>query len=533
MKNSFKQYPKLLIASALLILFTSFTGFYLFKGILKSADEIIADNKNITRTAVAKLLLESEGDLPPVWEKHLKGKNKITKADERVADSLLSDNVQEILNNFHGMEGGFYFFELDEFLGYSFPTIDEPKPAFGPPPRSYNIIRNQVRNTIKSDTLLTRLHQFDPAIFPLSTQPIYIDGEIIGAAWARVHIERKLATTQHIQSGTFFLTAGAILLGLAIVTLFGWFLIKKMNSIKEGLNKMKADPSYRLKEDWGAFGFISRAINDMTDTQQKEQEKRKKLERELFQKEKMATLGNLVAGTAHEINTPISIIKTRVQIWERKLRRSSSKEDYEALASDKSLQMVHREISRVSSLIKRLLFFSKPIGKKKTPIDLHEVLEEKIIWLQDAYPGQVINFRKEWDPLLPPVLADQESLEHVFINVLKNSVEASGINCTLQIHTRYLPEENTVMITFKDNGEGMPEKIMNKIYDPFFTTKDQGTGLGLSISYEIIKAHHGTIHFENPAPTVRQNGYIANNAAVVTDKESTDGTLCIISLPVI
>src|SRR5699024_6614299 len=135
--------------------------------------------------------------------RYLKGREKITRMDERKADSLLSEKVRQILQSFHRLEGGLYFFQLDKFIGYSFPTIEDPKPAFGPPPRSYNIIREQARKTIQQDTLLTELHQFDPAIFPLSTQPIYLNGKLIGAACARIHIERKLSASQNIQSGTF------------------------------------------------------------------------------------------------------------------------------------------------------------------------------------------------------------------------------------------------------------------------------------------------------------------------------------------
>jgi hypothetical protein len=239
---------QIILLAAFVILFITIASFYLYKGVLKSADEIIEDNKNMTQTAVKKVRQAAEEDLKPAWEQYLADKDKITKQDERKADSLLSQDVENVLSNFHRIEGGLYFYELDEFIGYSFPTIEDPKPAFGPPPRSYNIIREQARKTIQDDTLLTEVHRFDPAVFPLTTQPIYVDGELIGAAWARIHIERKLSTSQNIQSGTFFLTVGAILLGLFFTVLIVWGLRKRMEEIKEGLSKMKYDSSHRLKE---------------------------------------------------------------------------------------------------------------------------------------------------------------------------------------------------------------------------------------------------------------------------------------------
>lgn len=527
----FSTNQKLLLLSAFVILFITIVSFYLYRGVLKSADEIIEDNKNITQTAVSKLILRSEQDLAPVWKKYLQGKNRITKRDERLADSLLSIDVKEVLTNYHRLEGGFYFYKLDEFIGYSFPTIEEPKPAFGPPPRSYNIIREQARSTIQTDTLITELHKFDPAIFPLSTKPIYVDGELIGAAWARIHIERKLSTSQNIQSGTFFLTLGAILLGLFITITLVWALKKRMGEIKEGLKKMKHDSSYRLKEYRGVLGVISRAINEMTDAQQKEQKKRKKLEKDLYQKDKMATLGNLIAGTAHEINTPISIIKTRIQIWERKLRRSNPDVNGLPLISDESLELVHNEIDRVSKLIKRLLLFSKPIGKEKKPVDLHAIINDKLDWLKEVFPSHILTFDTKLDTSLPPILADKESIEQIIANILKNSVEASPEKCHIAITTTFLEEEKLAEMRVRDLGTGMPEGIKPNIFDPFFTTKNNGTGLGLSICNEIIKAHHGTIHFEKPRqvePSLTMWDQNTNTDSI----QSTVGTICIIKLPI-
>lgn len=523
---------RLLIIAVLIILFTTISGVYLYNGILKSADEIIADNKNITKTAVAKLGLETERNLKPVWAKHLEGKDRITKADERIADSLLSIQVQKILSNFHRVEGGLYFYKLDEFIGYSFPTIEEPKPAFGPPPRSYNIIRNQVRTTIEQDTVLTLLHQFDPAIFPLSTQPIYMDGEIIGATWARIHIERKLATSQNIQSGTFFLTVGAILLSLTIAILILWNLRRGIIEIKQGLNKMKTDSAYRLPEHKGIFGYINRAINDILETQQKEYQKRKELEQELYQKDKMATLGNVIAGTAHEINTPISIIKTRIQIWERKLRKQKDKTEIETLVSDESLQMVHDEIERVSNLTKRLLYFSKSHKREKIALDPDSLLKNSMRWIEEAFPEQHILINYTADSSIPAIYGDQDALKQVLTNILKNAVEASPQHCSIDLFVHQPEQENYIEITVCDYGKGMPDDIKQKIFDPFFTTKESGVGLGLSISREIIKSHKGSIYFQNhqkkESPSNSKNGYTVNGFS----KHDHKGTICVIRLPI-
>lgn len=531
MKVSASEHPRLIYTVVALIFFTITIGIFLYSIVLKSAEEIIQDNKNFTQSAASKLILDSNESIEPVWQQYLKGKDRITKADERKADSLLSLSVQGVLNNFHLVEGGFYFDKLDAFIGYGFPTIDAPIPAFGPPPRSYTIIRDQVRQTVHGDSSITKLHRFDPAIFPLTTQPIYLDGEVIGSVWARIHLERKLSPAQSIQSSTFFLTTGGILIILLIIILLFWLRRKRLEEIRKGLSIMKHNPEYRLKEKGGDFGYISRAINDMTETQQLEQKKRKKLEHDLFQKEKMAALGSLVAGTAHEINTPISIIKTRIQIWERKIKNINSNSTQEQIISDESLQIAHKEIDRVSSLIKRLLVFSKPAGNNKQALDLHDLIHKQMNRCKEVFPDKNLSIYFEKNSFSPIIYADKSSIEQVFSNVLKNSVEACYTDPTITIHSIYKTDTNTIEIEIQDNGSGIDPSLKAKIFDPFFTTKHFGSGLGLSICHEIVKAHHGSIRFKDPLETFQNNHQSVQNRNTDSSTMSI-GTVCVISFPV-
>lgn len=544
-----------------LITFTvGISGLYLFQSFQKSEEEIKAANSAITESSVSQLAFEVQKEVAPIWRERLYGKDAITKAMERSADTLLSGVVNHILMNYNRVEGGIYFFELDEFIGYGFPTIDPPIPAFGPPPRSYDIIRDQVVETIQQDTFITKIHKFDPAIFPLSTKPITYNGETIGAVWTRKHIERQLASIQNISSPTFLFSTGLTLLGLSIVIFFAYSLKKHIKEIRTGLRRMKKDPSLRLTEKRGMFGFITRYINNLMDAQEKEQQKRKRLERELYQTEKMATLGNLVAGAAHEINTPISIIKTRLQIWERKLIKEGYDVPADKILTSESVQIVHSEIDRVSKLIKRLLLLSKPVSRLKRPTNIQNLIEEKLNWITKAYPNRVIKTIFEKNNPIPCIEVDPQSMDQVFMNVLKNAVEACEDKCVIDISTRYIQNEGEVEIRIHDHGKGIPKSVVTQIFDPFFTTKDHGTGLGLSISYEIIKAHGGALYFEAPTPAPDESTsesdrdivknqvekplsknfnagkYLAYSQGIsettaTSSSEGNPGTICIIRLP--
>lgn len=556
MKLKNRAFPLILTITLL----TGFAGLYIYHFFQQSEEEIIAANQAITKSAVSQLAFETQRNILPIWKEQLFGKNAITKAVERSVDSLFSDIVKDVLINYERVEGGVYFYELDEFIGYGFPTIAPPIPAFGPPPRSYNIIREQVRETITQDSFFTRVHEFDPAIFPLSTKPLMYDGEIIGAAWARKHIERELAATQSFTSGNFLFTFGLVLFFISLSIFIAYSFKKHIQEIRKGLNRMKKNPGFRLKERHGVLGFINRHINDMMNAQMKEQEKRKRLERELYQTEKMATLGNLIAGAAHEINTPISIIKTRTQIWERKLKKNGKSIPAGEVLTDESIHIVHSEINRVSDLIKRLLLLSKPVGKLKKPIYIHDLLEEKINWIKQVYPDKQIETFIHKDSQLPLIQVDPQSIDQVFMNILKNAVESSKNHCRIEISTHFLNEVSAAEITVRDYGRGIPKSIINQVFDPFFTTKESGTGLGLSISYEFIKAHGGTLHFEIPTTNEQQTEIINTEAEktinvdaktsemwssgkyytfskglseseTIRNSDNNRGTLCVIRLP--
>lgn len=529
------NYKHRFLAVALIVLVVTFaTGVYLYNTISRSADDIIESNKSVTLAATNSLTASFETDFQNIWEQHLAGKDGITKGEERVADSLASIHVREVLSRFQKVEGGLYFFKLDSFIGYGYPSLDPPKPAFGPPPRSYEIIRSQVRESIRTNSEITELHRFDPAIFPLTTNPIYFEGEIVGSAWSRVHIERELSRYQTIQSGTFFLTVGIILFALTLAVYTVYVIMRQLQEMKQGLETMKKNPEYRLKKSNGIFGYISNSINEMIDIQQSEQKKNQHLERELYQKEKMASLGNLIAGAAHEINTPISIIKTRIQLWHRKYTNPSQVHgEGDSQFVHKSLSMIQSEVERVSKLVKKLLYFSKPIGLK-SKLELNQLITKQVQRLSKHQPEKNIEFELKLNNDIPMINADVDAIEQVLTNVIKNAIEASPATGTINICTR-LRNKDEAEIFIKDQGSGLPKKETHRLFDPFYTTKENGSGLGLSISNEIIKAHHGKLYFQVSSISMVSDSILScdpENNFNVLEQDSFSGTVCIIVLPI-
>ncbi|MEN8155901.1 MAG: ATP-binding protein [Bacteroidota bacterium] len=410
----------------------------------------------------------------------------------RMIDRYLTELFTPYLADYIGLEGGAYFSEPDDFMGYAFPTSPPPVPAYGPPPRSYKIIRDQADSSVTGNREIINVHAFDPAVFPLATAPLSFQGDPVGAVWIRVHIERELpvARLKRIINVATLLS----LFGFLVMAMISLFLRSGIKNIREELKNVHNNPGYRLKRRGGWFGFIPASINDMLAMLERENTDRIELEKQLQHKEKMASLGKMIAGVAHEVRTPLSVVKTRVQMWEREVMQS---EEMQQQIPPDSLKLVLDEINRLSQMVKRLVVFSRPIDKNLKLTKLNQVIEEVVSLVDLNGSGKQIVFKRQLETALPVIEADGNTLRQVLINVIKNSVESIGVQGVITIATIYHETKGMVTIEISDTGTGIPDEILNKIFDPFFTSKETGTGLGLSISHEIVAAHNGTITFRN------------------------------------
>jgi len=248
----------------------------------------------------------------------------------------------------------------------------------------------------------------------------------------------------------------------------------------------------------GMFDFIGSSINKLVAQLSEIHKQKQYLEREFYQQDKLATLGKLIAGVAHEVKTPLAIIKTRIQIWQNELNKKEKNSTNDVI-SPEAMQLVVNEIDRLTKLVKRLLVFSKPVSDKFQFINISKLLTQ-IISLFQIENREDIKIFTSFDESVPLVKCDQNAIEQVLINILTNSIESFNGKGIIRISTLYSKEFNNLTIEIVDNGPGIPDDIQNKIFDPFFTTKESGVGLGLSIAHEVIKAHKGKIYFTNLEP---------------------------------
>jgi len=233
-------------------------------------------------------------------------------------------------------------------------------------------------------------------------------------------------------------------------------------------------------------------ITNITERKRTEEELRRQREA-LHQQEKLAAVGSLAAGLAHEINNPIAIISSRIELMltepEAQDLRAEARED---------LEVIQRSVRRVGQIAQGLLSFARQSPREREPVNLNRVVGETLLLVEARMTREGIRVDAALDPTLPPLLADAGALQQVTLNLLTNAQEAMAASGEIRIETRSAPgRPGWIQLLVADTGSGIAPELLSRIFDPFYTTKPKGTGLGLSLSYGIVQDHQGTIDVQS------------------------------------
>jgi len=226
-------------------------------------------------------------------------------------------------------------------------------------------------------------------------------------------------------------------------------------------------------------------IEDITD--------RVALERSTRQSEKLAALGTLAAGIAHELNNPIGIISSRIEIM---LLDAESNPLPTGVGED--LRVLHRHAQRVARIAQGLLSFARQAPVERGRVDLNTLVEETLLLMEGPMTKRGITLKRMLTPGLPPVWGDANALQQVVINLLTNARDALADGGEIVVETGTAAgQPDAARLVVRDNGPGIAPDVVGRIFDPFFTTKAGGTGLGLSVSYGIVREHKGSFDVES------------------------------------
>jgi two-component system, NtrC family, sensor kinase len=241
----------------------------------------------------------------------------------------------------------------------------------------------------------------------------------------------------------------------------------------------------------GAF-FTTRAM--MKELTQMERKKAASDEMAM-QSSKMAALGKMAAGIAHEINNPLAVIGEKAG-WIKDLlgmEDVAKSANFQELSD--SVNKIEYHVLRAKTVTHRLLGFARRMEPLTERVNINTVLDESIDFLENEARYRNIDIQTNYAPDLPLTTTDQSQVQQVFLNIINNAIDAIGKDGEIIINTRTTRKNNEISIEISDNGPGMTKEVLQKIFDPFFTTKEvgKGTGLGLSITYSIVEKLGGRI----------------------------------------
>jgi len=230
----------------------------------------------------------------------------------------------------------------------------------------------------------------------------------------------------------------------------------------------------------------------------KEDRTKAELGHQMVQMEKMATVGRLAAGIAHEINNPLQMITSQAG-WIGELLPEEEPDKVKNLDEyTKAVEQIKHHVRRAGTITHRLLGFSRKISAEKQNVQLNELLEETISFVEKEAGYHNVSIVRNFDDKLPATTTDGPQLQQVFLNLINNAIDEIGQGGVVEIRTA---TEGTakLIVEIADNGHGIKAENLKRIFDPFFTTKEpgKGTGLGLYISYDIVKKLGGTISVAN------------------------------------
>ncbi len=312
------------------------------------------------------------------------------------------------------------------------------------------------------------------------------------------------------ESFTPLILVAYVLLFALVIAIFGALILNRLiirplkNLLQATQEISKGNFNVQVPIDFqNEFGQLAQAFNQMAkelaEKQKNLEQKLKELEQtneelrrtqnQLIVSEKMASVGKLAAGVAHEIGNPLSIINGYIEFLSRSKNLSDDEKEI--------LRRVNEEVRRIHQIIKDLLDYSRPPTGALEPVDFNQLVNEtlNLVKLQKGFDR--IETKLELDETLPTILGNRNQLKQVLVNLLLNALDAMPNGGTLIIKTK--SDNHNVVAEVIDTGIGIAPEHLNKIFDPFFTTKEpgKGTGLGLSISLKLIENMGGTIEVES------------------------------------
>jgi signal transduction histidine kinase len=422
-------------------------------------------------TAVAELqqqfadresLLDPSEPTPPVFE---------------ALDLSLRGLSSAVLRSYEGMEGGFLVGPDRRPAGHSAGSF---------------IMTESTADSMEAETRLVLDLGMRAESDSAATSAIREDGNdlLVGCAMAVAPLDttawvlKRLsgANNPAAQRRRWWL-AGLVLsavLGLAMTISISFRLQHGVEALQAGLSRLEHDFDYRLPPIGGDFGGVAQAVNRMAD-------RRGTLEGTLRRQDRLAALGRVVSGVAHELRNPLNSLRLTLELLDRRVRKGA--------AAGEEVREAIDEVDRLDQTLDRLLTFGRPNVRNRRVHDLRPLVDRAVRIVGDQARAKHVQLVLQAAP--DPLEADVDALaiEQILINLLMNAIDASPEHGAVTIAARVEPEG--IRVAVADTGRGIQPGDREQIFNPYFTTKENGTGLGLAISREMATHQDGSLEFES------------------------------------
>jgi signal transduction histidine kinase len=379
-----------------------------------------------------------------------------------------------VLQAYKGTKGGMYLTFPGKIMGYAYPTAPA-GPASDLQEREREFIRSMAANTAATGEITTRSDWWDRDL---------VVGAAVGSGGITFWTMRRVPVARFPLIGThrWWLTALVFcsLLGVGGIISIWYMLHSGIATINHGVRRLEDNFSFRLPAVRGDLGKVAQAINRMA-------ERRMALEEKLRQQDRLAALGKVVAGVAHEVRNPLNSIKLTLQLLDRRLKKG--------VAASSEVQECLQEIDRLDMIVGRLLAFGRPAMTHRHTQEIEPLIHQAIKMVNDPMQQRSVDVAAK--TLEPGLAADVDGPQiiQVLINLLLNAIEASPRSGTVRLAAESLGPN--VCIRISDSGKRIPDIVRQHVFDAYYTTKPNGSGLGLAVSREIVANHGGALEFES------------------------------------
>lgn len=409
-------------------------------------------------------------------------------------DRQLRELSNEALGNFPRVEGGFYLLQKDQLVGYSYPTHGGSIPKTDVPATEEKTILELARRATSQGLPQQVVQRPGLDLLVLRADPL----PLWGAVWTMKRIPLPSSEDIHQKVLSVLVVLMNLLVGawtFYIALQLHWGVQRLQQSIK-AMEEGKAEQIPPLRAEMGLLG---EAINTM-------HSHRQELEQRLHRVERLASLGQLVAGVAHEVRNPLASMRLNLQYIQRQLQKQG--------LTTLPISSLLEQVDRLDQLVRRLLYFDHNQQQEElVPAYLDAIASESVSLLRLRAEEQEVTlvYCPPAKPL-PQAPLRRRELGQVMVNLILNAIQASPEGGQVSVGVEQQPD---YLITWvEDQGQGLLPEDRERIFDPFYSTKPEGTGLGLAISHEIVTRHEGYISVESQPGCTRFSVYLPLNTSV-------------------